>query len=166
MIGTGQDKLEMEILRLGVDHSFPVKIGSIQISMRPLSSMEMVSCYGQVEQHLSTLPQSQRTDIARHTYMAREFLKKASSPFDQYIPQVTDSHLDKMTNGQIMALYKEWQAITDKVNPDIEKLSEDQLKEIVDDVKKNRPDDLDLQLTELSFGQLKSLVVYLLTNEK
>lgn len=159
----GADRLELEIMRLGVSHSFPVKIGNMTISMRPLSSMEMVACHSAVENHLSNLPVSHRSEVARNTHLAREFIKKASSPFETYAPQITDSHLDKMTNGQVMAVYKDWLAISDKVNPELEKLTEEQLRELVDHVKKNKPDDLLSQLTELSFGQLASLVQFLLT---
>lgn len=158
------DNFELEIMRMGVDCRFPVQFGSIKLMMRPLSSAEMVECYGQVAAHMETLPKSHRTDIAENTLRAREFLKRASSPFDQYLPQITDAHLDKMTNKQVMAVYREWTSIEERVNPDIETIPEERLKDLVDTIKKNPKEDWAFQLTELSFGQLLRVALYSLTN--
>jgi hypothetical protein len=159
-----EDRLEAEILRLGVDYQFEVKFGSVKVRLRPLSMNEMLECHAAVKEHVDKLPASYRTEITQNTYLAREFLKKASSPFGVFQPQITDIHLDKMTNGQVMSVYKEWLAITEKTNPDIERLDDATMKALVEDIKKNpRGDDLDSQLTELSFWQLRSLVAFLLT---
>lgn len=157
------DQFEAEIMRMGVDCRFPIKFGEIKIMMRPLASAEMVECYGQVAQHLESLPKSHRNDVAENTLRAREFLKKASSPFDTYAPQITDAHLDKMTNKQIMAVYREWLSIEERVNPDIETIPEDRLKDLVETIKKNPQEDWASQLTELSFGQLLRVALFSLT---
>lgn len=160
---TGMDQLETEIMRMGVDCKFPVHVGTVTIMMRPLSSAEMVECYGQVAAHISTLPKSHQTEVAENTWRAREFLKKASSPYGLYAPQITDSHLDRMTNKQVMAVYKEWLSIEERVNPDIETIPEERLKLLVETVKKNPKEDWESHLTELSFGQLVKVALYSLT---
>lgn len=159
----GTDELHLEIMRLGVDHKFPVKIGKVQIYLRPLSNSEMVDGHAAVSAHLERLPSAHRTKVMEDTLLAREFLKKASSPFGEYRPQLTDPYLDCMTVDQLMAVYKEWLSITDRINPQLEKIDPELLHELVDSLKKNKPEDILLPLTELSFGQLTSLVAYLLT---
>lgn len=158
------DKFEVEIMRMGVDCKFPVRFGDFSIMMRPLSSAEMVECHSKVAAHMETLPKSHRNDIAENTFRAREFLKQASSPYGQYLPQILDGHLDRMTNKQIMAIYKEWLSIEERVNPDIEEITEERLKDLVDMVKKNPKEDWVSQLTELSFGQLVRVAHYSLTH--
>lgn len=160
-----RDELEIEIMRMGVEATFPVKFGPITILMRPLSNSEMVSCYSNAAEYVRTLPKAQQTELTENTWRAREFLKQSSKPFGTELPKLTDFHLDKMTNGQIMSLYKEWMAITERVNPDIQNISDERLKLIVETVKKNLPaEELGSLLTELSFGELRSLAHYLLTN--
>jgi hypothetical protein len=114
---------------------------------------------------MSTIPQSSRTKIHEDNALAREFLKSASSPPDFYAPKLTDPILDKMTNDEIMYFYREWQSACDRVNPALERMPIEKLKELVESVKKNPPKDLDSQLIELSFGQLVSLASYLLLKD-
>lgn len=145
---------------MGVDCQFPVRFGEITLMMRPLASSEMIECYGHVAAYMESLPKAHRTDIAENTWRAREFLKRASSPYGQYVPQITDEHLNRMTNKQIMAVYREWVSIEERVNPDIETIPEERLKDLVETIKKNPSEDWASQLTELSFGQLVRVAQY------
>ncbi len=154
---------QIEAMRMGVEYSFPVNLRKFTCSMRPLSNSEMTKCYGEVNSFMRTLPESKRTKVAEDSYLAREFIKHASSPFEMWAPQISDVMLDRMSNDEIMFIYKEWQAICDKVNPCLELMPTESIKELVEDIKKNTPADLDYQLTELSFGQIRSILLYLLT---
>ncbi len=159
------DKLsEIEAMRMGTEYSFPVQLRKFSINLRPISNAETMQCYGDVADYINSLSPSRRTKIEEDNALAREFLKKASSPSDQpNAPRLTDPILSAMTNDEMMYLYKEWQATCDRVNPSLEKMPIDKLKELVEDIKKNPPEDLVYQLTELSFGQLVNLATYLLT---
>lgn len=157
------DQLEIEAMRLGVDYRFQIKLGSIPLYLRPLSNSEMMEAHSAVQEHVAALPPRQKTRLYEDNCLAREFLTRASSPFGQFAPQITKDHLDKMTMAQVMYLYKEWLAVCEKVDPQLEKIPPEKMAAIVETLKKNMPEDLDSQLTELSFGELRNLVAFLLT---
>lgn len=158
-----RDPFELEIMRAGVDYRFAVQFGSVKLMLRPLASSEMVEAYGQVAQYMASLPDAQRTEVAENTWRAREFLKRASSQYGQSLGQITDVHLNAMTNKQIMALYREWLAIEDRINPDIEDIPAERLELLVETIKKNPKEDWGSQLTELSFGVLLKVALFSLT---
>lgn len=164
MMHTGDMDNDIQAMRMGVDYTFPVRLRSFQVALRPLANSEMIKCYQDVSIYMASLPAAARSKIAEDNALAREFLKAASSPFGQYAPRITDAMMDQMTTDEVMFLYREWMSICEKVNPALEKMPADQLKSIVDILKKNPVTDLDSQLTELSFYQLRSLVTFLLTS--
>lgn len=154
---------ELEAMRMGVDYTFPIKLRGFSLQMRPLSNAEMIESYGAVSDYLSKLPASYRSKVAEDNALAREFLKKASSPFGTYAPKLTDLMLDAMTTDEVMFLYREWLNVCDRVNPSLERIPQERLQALVEEVKKNPPEDLFVALTELSSGQLRNLAAYLLT---
>jgi hypothetical protein len=154
---------QVAAMRMGVEYKFAIALRNFKVILRPLADGEVMECYGNVSEYINQIPASRRTKFVEDNAMAREFLKKASSPFEHYAPGITDPMLDQMTTDEIMYLYKEWQAVCDRVNPALENTPMDKLEELVESVKKNPPKDLRYQLTQLSFGHLVSLVHYLLT---
>lgn len=159
------DKIEqIEKMRMGVDYSFTVQLRGFDVRLRPLARSEMVKCYQNVAAYLQTIPAHRRTKIDEDNALAGEFLKLASCEYGEAVGQITEPILNQMTNDEIMFLYKEWLAICDKVNPQLEEMKSEDLQKLVEHIKKNTPEDLAFQLTELSFGQIRSLVTYLLTN--
>lgn len=162
-MGIGNKISEIEAMRMGVDYSFPIALRGFTLNVRPLANSEFTQCYSAVAEQMRRTPEHQRTKIVEDNYLAREFLKKASAEYGKYPGSLTDPILDEMTNDEIMYLYKEWLAVCDKVNPQLENMPADRIKAIVEDIKKNPRADLDSQLTELSFGQIRSILSYLLT---
>lgn len=152
-------------MRMGVEYRFTVSMRKFTVEMRPLSNAESMQAYGAVAEHMRGIPEFRRTKITEDNLLAREFLKIASGPYGNFAPKLSDPILDAMSNDELMFLYKQWVACCEKVNPVLEKMDLDKIKELVEIVKKNPPADLDFQLTELSFGQLVSLASYLLTKE-
>lgn len=157
---------ELEKMRAGVDYFFPVKLRGFSVSLRPLSNNEWVECYHDVAEFMEDLPANRRSKIQEDLALAKEILIRASRPFDSKEPaKLTNLILDKMTNDELMYVYQEWQAICTRVNPSLEKTSVEILQNTVEALKKNPPQDMLSQLTELSFGQLVNLVNYLLTKD-
>lgn len=154
---------DIDAMRMGVDYRAPIKLRDYQVYVRPLANSEVINCYSNVAEYMSTIPEKRRTRIMEDNAIAREFLKMASAEYGKYPGKITDPILDQMTNEEVMFLYKEWMAICDKVNPQLENLPTERIKELVDAIKKNTPKDLDSQLTELSFGQMRSILSYLMT---
>lgn len=155
---------QIDQMRMGVDYSFPVKLRNFQCVMRPLSNAETVKCYSAVGEHMSKIPKSHQTKLTEDNFLAREFIKTASSPYGEWAPQISDPMMDQMSNDEIMFIYKEWMAICERCNPSMETISTDAMRVLVDHVKKNAPADLMLQLTELSTLELRNLAHFLLTN--
>jgi hypothetical protein len=154
---------EIEAMRMGVNYSFSVRLRDFTCEVRPLANSEITKAYAAVSDALQDVPPHRRNKVTEDTMLAREFLKLASGQFGASHGKITDLVLNNMTNDEIMFVYKEWMAVCDRVNPILEKLPIAKIKELVEEVKKNPPSDLDSQLTELSFGHLVSLAHYLLT---
>lgn len=157
---------EIEAMRMGVDYSFSVSLRRFTCILRPLANSELLRAYASVHEYVRKIPESRRTKIEEDNALARELLKLASADYGKPFGTVTDTVLDEMTTEEIMFLYSEWQAICDKVNPRLEELPVDVIKEMVEDVKKNTPKDLAYQLTGFSFWQMRSILRYLLTKEE
>lgn len=156
---------DVDAMRMGVEYTFQVSLprSARRYALRPVSNAEMMQCYHNVWEYVSKLPKTAQNKISEDHATAREILKQASSPFGTYAPTITDHILDQLTLDQVTFLYKEWLATCEKVNPNIEHMEDGQMREVVEMVKKNSPEDLDYQLTDLSFWQLRDLVRYLLT---
>lgn len=160
----GHEIPQIDAMRMGVDYSFMVALRQFKVSLRPLTGLEVTNAWGAVADHLQTVPQHRRTKMLEDYWLSREILKTASSPFGpKTVPSITDPLLDAMTQDEVIALFKEWNATCDRVNPQLEIMPIEQLKDLVEEVKKNPPSDTAYQLTQLSFGQLVSLATYLLT---
>ncbi len=157
---------QIEQMRMGVDYSFPVRLRHFECAMRPLSNSETVACYAAVGEHMSKLPVSHRTKLTEDNWLAREFIKKASSPYGDFAPKISDPMMDQMSNDEIMFIYREWMRICERCNPSMETLPTEKMKELVEYVKKNPPADLMYQLTELSTLELRNLAFYLLTTPR
>lgn len=152
---------QLEQMRMGVDYRFPVQLRAFKVMLRPLSVSEMMECTSNTAQYISQISESQRTRVTEHLYFAKQILVKASTPeVDSNIqPELTDYLLSKMTNEEVQFLYKQYVAITDKCNPILEEMTIEEVKELVDEVKKNPS-----ALIDLSFLDLVNIVRSLLTN--
>lgn len=164
-MSTGHENDDVDAMRMGVEYSFEVGFprSAKRYRLRPISNSEMMQVYHNVWEHCAKLPISARNKVSEDHATAREILKQASSPFGEYVPSITDPVLDGLTMDQVTFLYKEWLATCERVNPNVDKMTTEQLQGIVDLVKKNNPEDLEYQLTDLSFWQLRNLASYLLT---
>lgn len=154
---------QIDKMRMGVDYSFRITLRDFSCTVRPLANSEFTKAYAAVANHMRSVPEFSRTKITEDNLLAREFLKMASAEFGVYPGALTDAVLDQMTNDEMMYLYKQWLDVCDKVNPMLETMPEEQLKALVEEVKKSPPSDLAFQLTELRFGQIRSILLYLLT---
>lgn len=159
------DKIpQLEAMRHGVDYRQRVSIRGFEIYVRPLSIMETNQVAATVQEKLSMLPESARHRLTEHTLLAKETLINAStSDVGANDARITDHILDRMTNAEIHYLYKQYVAAMDRVDPSLEQMSPEDLRALVDELKKNPKADLGSVLIELSFSQLVSLAHYFLT---
>ena len=159
------DRLDqIDAMRAGVDYKQKITIRNFSMTVRPLTIMETNEIASSVVAELRKLPVEHRNATLEHTLMAKETLKRAStSDVGKGDWQITEPILNAMTVDEVLFMYKQYVMAMDRVNPALEKMSTKEVQELVEDLKKNEPQELDLQLTALSFLQLVSLVQYFLT---
>lgn len=152
---------QVEAMRQGIDYRFTITLRGFSVSVRPLTSKELVQVAGNLMNYLSGLPQQHRTALAEADAHARETLKLAStSDVGRFDPQITDPMLDRMTSDEIRFLLKEYVAVCDRVNPCLEKMSDEEVKLLVEAVKKNPS-----QLTELSSWAMENVCRVLISGD-
>lgn len=159
------DRIEqIDAMRLGTDYRFLVKIRGFEMYVRPLSISETIQVTANTQEKLSLLPSQSRNVLTEHTILAKETLKLAStSDVGRDDIKITDLILDRMTNDEIHYLFKQYIAATDRANPALELLKPEELTNLVNEVKKNKGEELASALTELSLSQLVSLAHHYVT---
>jgi len=159
------DRIEqLDAMRLGTDYRFLVKIRGFEMYVRPLSISETIQVTANTQEKLSTLPAQLKNVLTEHTILAKETLKLAStSDVGRDDIKITDLILDRMTNDEVHFLFKQYIAATDRCNPALELLKAEDLTNLVNEVKKNKGEELVSVLTELSLSQLVSLAQHYVT---
>lgn len=160
------DRIEqIDAMRMGVDYRLEIKVRGFKMMVRPLAISETLQVASSVQDELAKLPANAQNRLTEHFILAKETLKIAStSDVGKNDPRITDLMMMNMTNDEIHFLFKQYVAVCDKVNPALEMLGPEEINCLVDDLKKNSsPEELGLQLIELSFSQLLSLAHSFLT---
>lgn len=147
-------------LRLGVDYSFTVKVRGLELRMRPLSISEQVGVTNDAAEEMSVKPKSAQNAMTEASLLAIRTLELASSegPNSKVLGRLQAHVLQRMTNDELMALYRAYSDGCDKLNPAMETISPDQLDELADAAKKNPSG-----LKDLPQPRLVQLVRFLLT---
>lgn len=157
--GTGLEILDS--MRMGVAQRHPIRIRSFTILVRPLSILETQDVAQEVAEALEALPEKARNRISEHVQFAKKALVLATtSDVGAKDPKITEYVLDRFTPDEIDYLWKQYVGVTDKVNPALESLPQEEVLQLIDRVKKSPSD-----LIELSFLQLHSLARFFLTND-
>lgn len=97
------------------------------------------------------LKQTQMTggdEIDKNLHIQKTTLKLASA-MQKNMPMITDKILSAMYVDEVTHLYDEYIKVMDDVNPTVEKLTEEQVRTLVDYVKKNGASARDLSLLQL-----------------
>lgn len=159
------DRIEqLDAMRIGTDYRVLVKIRGFEMYVRPLSISETIQVTATAQEKLSMLPVQARNVLTEHTILAKETLKLAStSDVGRDDIRITDLILDRMTNDEVHFLFKQYIAATDKANPALELMKADELTSLVNEVKKNKGEELVSALTGLSLLQLVSLAHHYVT---
>lgn len=125
-------------MRLGTRARFLVKIRSYEISLRPLTVAETLQLASEVAQEVSQKPEHLRNALTEHVVFSLKTLALAStSDVDRNDPKITEFVLQRLTPDELAHLFKEYCAGVDRVNPSLEELSIDRLRELVAMAKKN-----------------------------
>ena len=150
-------------MRMGVDWRWPIRIREFEVTVRPLSMSETIEVMSRVASEMKRQPEIYKNRVHEHALLAKEHLILATTSQ----PNAGDfrlSHavLNDFSPDELIALYKEYVAVTEKCDPSIESISADELRGMVATLKKTSPEELDSRLTELSFWQLKAVASFMI----
>ena len=152
---------EIEDMRAGVSYSHIISIRKFQLKVRPISNHEQLQVASEVQKKMAVLTMDMRNQLTEHQIVARETLKFAStSDVGKTDWGITDIIMDKMTPDEIQFLFQQYVQVTDRTNPKLEKMTNEQLEELVVALKKTPADRLDLELIEVDFWQTLNLLSY------
>ena len=152
----------LDQMRLGTAARFTVKMRKFEISLRPLTVVEMVSITSEVNDELGRRPEIARNAITEHVIFTIKALEKASTSSPQRNdPKITTAVLESLTPDELAFLFKEYCAGVDRINPSLENISMERVEELVALAKKNTA-----ILIELSFSELASVCRNLLSEQQ
>lgn len=145
------DKIpQLEAMRMGVDYHLTVKVRGFTITLRPLAIIEQQQVAATVVEKYNMLPAPAKNRLTENLITAKETLMIASTTdVGTGDPKITDYILDRMTDGEVQFLWKQYMSACDRVNPVLDELPIEKLEELVNEVKKN-PE----TLLELSFSEV------------
>lgn len=148
---------QIDAMRHGVDYKFTVRCRGFTVDLRVLTLAESTEIISSVLKYMHKLPQQAQTPAKEREAHVRETLKLAStSEMGVFDPQITDPMLDHMSLGEVDFLFKQYIIETDRVNPVLETMPDEDLRLLVDGIKKK-----DKPLIELSFSELVNVCRFL-----
>lgn len=154
----------LNAMRAGVTFRFPVRIREFTMQLRPLSMHETLEVHQFVAQEMAAMPPAARTKVMEHSLMAKQTIIMATtSQPGAEDPRMTHLEMKHWLPDEIHAVYKEYLAIVDKVNPSPETMDPKEVAALVDEVKKSPREDLEYLLTAYSFLQLKAIICSLMS---
>jgi hypothetical protein len=145
---------------MGVAWRHNLQVRNYSVLVRPLSISETLQVVHSVAARLQAQPLLARTSALELSLLAKETLIVAStSDVGMQDAMLTEYLLDMLTPDELTHLYKQYSGMLDKVNPSLEDLKPEEMKALVEMVKKNPTEAI-----ELSFLQLVNVVRFLVTS--
>lgn len=153
---TGLELLDQ--MRMGVEYSKLISVRQAKVRLRPLSIAEHQEVTSAVADFLLSAPEKDKHRITEEVLFAQKTLILAStSEPGSNDPKLTELLVQKMTVGEVMKLFKEYNRFVEQVDPSIDEISKEKLEEMVAALKKSPS-----QLAELSGSELMDICRYLL----
>ncbi len=151
----------MELMRAGVEYSFEISIRQFKVFVRPLTNLEIIQATASAAESYERLPDSQRLSVTASLLNAMHQLEKAASVDVGEVSALPLAILQMMTPDEVNHLWKQYCRVMDKVNPDFQFMSIEELNVLVEDLKKSL--DKLSQLTDLSISNLIAVCRHLLS---
>lgn len=152
---------QLDQMRMGTAYRDDVRIRGFSVSLRPLTSLEMMESTNSVADELTRMPEAARNRIVEHSLFVKKILITASTTdAGTNDPHLTEYLLDRMTPEEQEFMFKQYVAMTDRCNPSLEEMKKEDLDELVLNLKKNPQSAI-----ECSFLQLANAVRRLATSE-
>ncbi len=125
-------------LRMGVDHTFTIKVRQLEIVVRVLSISERVRIVNEVAAEMSTKKPMEQNVLTESSLLAIRTLELATTPEpdSKIAPTLPAALLNRMSNDEIIALYNAYRDGSDSLDPSMETISDEHLLRLVDAAKK------------------------------
>lgn len=147
----------LQAMRRGVDFNMKVKIRELTIELRPLSIFEQQEIEGLVLKRVSNIPESRRTVLLLdYWHKMMTILYASQTKILNSEPTISISDLKVMTKGEIDFIYDQYLIHVDKVNPHPDLLTDKDLEEWVEAIKKNP-----VLLSSLTYHQQRQILIHL-----
>ncbi len=126
-------------LRFGVDYTFTIQVRSLKVTVRVLSIVERVAIANDVSAEMAKKPVGEQNGLTETTLLTIRTMERATtdSPEDTREPRLPAAILTKFSADELLALYRAYNDACDKLDPSMEKLSVDQIEEMIATAKKN-----------------------------
>lgn len=150
---------DLDKMRMGIEYKFKVQIRGYNVELRPIEVGEQMEINREVMEWSANTPPALRNAMDENFMLAKKILEKASmtDPERKVIGPIAEFLLQKMTVDEMMFMYRQYLDGVARVNPALEEMTAEQLKEIAEEVKKS-PE----RLTDLSSWQLLNLARHLI----
>lgn len=143
----------LELMRMGTQARYKVKMRDFEIWFRPLTIAETIQIAAETGEDIQKQPLHARNPITEHVIFSVKTLHLAStSAPGKSDAKLTTHTLQSLTPDELAFLMKEYCAGNDRINPSLETLSTARLDELIAGAKKN-----DSLLIELSFLELVNI---------
>lgn len=143
-ITTAEDLLKK--LRAGVAETYIIKCRDLVVPVRVISIDEMNKIRREAE---VLVARSSGDETDRNIAMQKETLQMASTLKVGGAPGLPARLLTLISVDEVNFLYNEYTKVLDEVNPNVETMSTDQFRQLVDAIKKNNAGVKDLSLPQL-----------------
>jgi hypothetical protein len=125
-------------MREGIAYSEIISVRKFSVSVRPLTLGEGNAVLSRVTAGMMRLPETARNRPNESALIAKETLALASTSAPNAAdPQLTEDFLDSCTPEEVSALFKQYRGMVERCNPLLEELLVEEIKELVEEVKKN-----------------------------
>lgn len=153
---------QLALMREGINYRFPVSVRRFKVYLRPLSNTEETNVITAVLEELRSIPEDKLNPLDESRYMAMEKLQLASTSDEGKTDyKLTKALMAKWTPDEIQHVFTQYTQGLELCNPALEEMTTDQVKELVESVKKNH-----LALTDCTTLQLRKMVEYFLTSDE
>jgi hypothetical protein len=153
----------LSLIREGINFRFTVRLGKLELLMRPLSTFEEDAINQEVIDAMKRLPVENQTSLKQSALTSVKRLAKAqTSDVTAKDGKMNEMELSNCTPAELQFLAKEYNAGCEKVNPRLQQFSKEEVIHWVESLKKNTQNQ-ETTLIESSFYQLVALCTHLLT---
>lgn len=156
-----EDRIEqIDAMRMGVEYRQPIRIRAFEVMVRPLTMGETLQIAAEVMKDLQSVPEFMRMPAQEAAMLARRTLILATtSDVGKTDSTLSELILQRCTPEEIQHLYNQYVDVTERANPSLDKMAQNDVLELAEALKKSPS-----ELIKLSRSQLLSVASHLLTS--